>query len=196
LPIDPYSFVFKRGRDNLSQTELCRRRIVFDFETTGLSPGNGDRVIEIGAVAIENGRLTDEFHSLIHTERKIHWAAQRVHGITHAMLVGKPPADQVFNAFHKFIRTDLLIAHNVAFDLRFLESEFAKLDLPFKNPHDCTLKLSRRHYKTLKSHKLENVAKYLFGQAAIKNLHLHRAIDDARLTAKIWLKMMANESFD
>ncbi|HIE07489.1 MAG TPA: 3'-5' exonuclease [Desulfarculaceae bacterium] len=176
----------------MSQTELCRRRIVFDFETTGLSPGNGDRVIEVGAVAIENGRLTDEFHSLIHTDREIHWAARRVHGITSAMLVGKPPADLIFNAFHKFISSDPLIAHNATFDLRFLESEFAKLDLPFKNPHDCTLKLSRRHNQTLKSHKLENVARHLLGADAVKNINLHRALDDARLTAEVWLALVRN----
>ncbi len=180
----------------MSQTEPGRRLIVFDFETTGLSPKNGDRVIEIGAVAIENGRLSDEFHSLIHTERKIHWAARRVHGISNKMLTGQPPAARIFPAFHRFIAADPLIAHNAAFDLRFLENEFAKLGLTLENPHHCTLKLSRRYNQTLKSHKLENVARHLLGDAAIADLNLHRALDDARLTAKVWLKMMGRREYE
>ncbi len=172
---------------------LSQRYIVFDFETTGLSPKNGDRVIEIGAVAIEKGRLTDEFHSLINTEKEIHWAAQRVHGIGPEMLKGQPAATRIFKEFHSFIAADHLIAHNAAFDLRFLESEFARLDLTLNNPHHCTLKLSRLHNRELSSHKLENVARHLLGPAAITDLSLHRALDDAKLTAKVWLKMMQIE---
>ena len=174
----------------MTQTELGRRRVVFDFETTGMSPRNGDRVIEIGAVAIEDGRLTDEFHSLIYTDKKIHWAARRIHGISNKMLFGQPAAAQIFPGFHNFIKSDPLIAHNAAFDLRFLENEFANLNLTFDNPHSCTLKLSRRYNKNLTSHKLENVARHLLGDIAVEQLTLHRALDDARLTARIWLKMM------
>ena len=174
--------------------ESLQRLIVFDLETTGLSPRNGDRVIEIGAVVIENGRLTDEFHSLIKIDKPIPWRARRVHGISNKMLAEQPLATQIFPEFHRFIGTDPLIAHNAAFDLRFLELEFSQLGLTLENPHHCTLKLSRRHYPQLSSHKLENLAKHLLGPAATKNLHLHRALDDARLTAKIWLEMMSNGS--
>lgn len=173
----------------MSQTKTCRRVIAFDFETTGLTPKNGDRVIEIGAVAIENGRLTDEFQSLIHTDRKIRRGARRVHGINNKMLAGQPSAARIFPEFHRFIAADFLIAHNAAFDLRFLNHEFAQLGLTLENPCHCTLKLSRKYYPNLKSHKLENLARQLLGADAIKNLNLHRALDDARLTAKIWLKM-------
>ncbi len=170
--------------------ELSQRLIVFDLETTGLSPKNGDLVIEIGAVAIENGRLTDEFQSLIRIDRPIPWHASRVHGISNKMLVGQPPATRIFPEFHRFIDQSPLIAHNAAFDLRFLNHEFSQLGLTLENHHYCTLKLSRRNYPHLRSHKLENLAKHLLGPAATKNLHLHRALDDARLTAKIWLEMM------
>ena len=174
----------------MSLAEFPRRQVVFDFETTGLSPKNGDRVIEIGAVAIEDGKLTDEFHSLIHTERKIHWAARRVHGISNQMLYDKPPPALIFSEFYRFIGSDPLIAHNAAFDLRFLENEFAKLNLSLENPHYCTLKLSRLHNRTLSSHKLENVARYLLGAAAVERFNLHRALDDARLTAEVWLELI------
>ncbi len=176
----------------MSQTKPGRRVIVFDFETTGLSPKNGDRVIEIGAVAIENGRLTDEFQSLIYTDRRIHWAARRVHRISNKMLTGQPSAAQIFSEFHRFIAADPLIAHNAAFDLRFLTYELSQLGLTLENSHQCTLKLSRKYNQILKSHKLENVARHLLGADAIANINLHRALDDARLTAKVWLKMIEN----
>jgi DNA polymerase-3 subunit epsilon len=112
------------------------------------------------------------------------------------MLAEQPLASQIFPEFHHFIGPDPLIAHNAAFDLRFLAHEFSQLGLTLENPHHCTLKLSRRHYPHLRSHKLENLAKHLLGPAATKNLHLHRALDDARLTAKIWLEMMAKRSHD
>ncbi len=173
----------------MKPANYSQRHVVFDFETTGLSPKNGDRVIEIGAVTIENGCLTDEFQSLIHTDRKIHWAAHKVHGISNKMLTGQPSAAKIFSDFHNFIKSDPLIAHNAAFDLRFLKNEFTKLNLSFNNPHFCTLKLSRQHNKNLASHKLENVARHLLGAAAVEQLTLHRALDDARLTARVWLKL-------
>jgi len=105
------------------------------------------------------------------------------------MLEEKPAAAQIFSNFHNFIKSDPLIAHNASFDLRFLKNEFANLDLTFNNPHFCTLKLSRKHNQALKSHKLENVARFLLGDAAVAEFNLHRALDDARLTAKVWLEM-------
>ncbi len=167
-----------------------QRLIVFDLETTGLSPKNGDLVIEIGAVAIENDRLSDEFHSLVKIDKPIPWAARRVHGISNKMLAGQPPATHIFPEFHRFIDQSPLVAHNAAFDIRFLDHEFSRLGLTLDNPHHCTLKLSRRHYPHLSSHKLENLARHLLGPAVTKNLNLHRALDDARLTAKVWLTMM------
>lgn len=79
------------------------RYIVLDVETTGLSPARGDRVIEIGAVAIVDREVASEFGTLIYIEKKIPWHAQRVHGITDAMLHGKPPSEEVFPELHRFI---------------------------------------------------------------------------------------------
>ncbi len=165
------------------------RLVVFDLETTGLSPRSGHRVIEIGAVAVENGRLGAEFHSLISTDQPIHWAARKVHGISSRMLAGQPDAATVFSRFREFIASDPLVAHNAPFDLRFLASEFARLGLALPNPSFCTLRLSRSRYPQLSSHKLENLARYLLGAEALAGERLHRALADARLTAKIWLRM-------
>jgi len=79
------------------------RYVVLDVETTGLSPGNGDRVIEIGAVAIQDEEIVGEFHSLINAERPIPKVVQNIHGITNEMLAGKPRSEQVIPLFHKFI---------------------------------------------------------------------------------------------
>jgi len=169
------------------------RAVAFDLETTGLSPKNGDRVIEIGAVAVENGKLTDEFHSLIHTGKRIHWGARHVHGISSKMLVGQPLPDEIFPRFRKFIASDPLVAHNAAFDISFLAAELSRLNLSLNNPCHCTLKLSRSRNRNLESHKLVNVARYLLSDTAVENITLHRALADARLTAQIWLKMMESE---
>ena len=79
------------------------RYIALDVETTGFSPKSGDRVIEIGAVAIEDRCIVAEFSSLIDVGKKIPWRVQQVHGITNKMLKGEPKPDEVLPEFYKFI---------------------------------------------------------------------------------------------
>jgi DNA polymerase-3 subunit epsilon len=92
------------------------RRVFFDTETSGLSPTRGDRVIEIGAVAVSGWEIETEFSTLIDVDCEIHWAAQRVHGISRFMLAGKPRPEEVWPAFLEFIDGAPLIAHNAPFD--------------------------------------------------------------------------------
>ena len=103
------------------------RYIALDVETTGFSPRNGDRVIEIGAVAIENQGIIDAFSSLIDAGKRIPWQVQQVHGITNEMLEGEPAPDEVLPEFYEFIAGSILIAHNASFDIGFLRHEFALL---------------------------------------------------------------------
>lgn len=105
-----------------SETKISsyQRYVVLDVETTGLSPRYGDRVIEIGAVAIEDGRMVEEFHALINIESPIPKAVQRIHGITDEMLIGKPKADEVMPRFLDFIKSSILVAHNARFDVGFI----------------------------------------------------------------------------
>ena len=162
------------------------RSVVFDVETTGLSTRLGDRVIEIGAVAIEGKRIVDEFHSLIHTTQPIDPFAYAVHGISKDMLDGQPTADKVIPKFNKFIKNSILVAHNASFDVRFMQNEFTKHNLKFNSVCFCTLKLGRNLYPDLESHDLLT----LYHQFYIKPPgRLHRALEDARATAKIWIKM-------
>ncbi|MBL0732266.1 MAG: 3'-5' exonuclease [Desulfosarcina sp.] len=164
------------------------RYIALDVETTGLSPQNGDRVIEIGAVAIEDQSIVAEFSSLIDAGKKIPWRGQQVHGITNEMLQDKPEPDVVWREFYKFIAGSILIAHNASFDIRFLRHEFALLGMGLNNRFLCTLKMSRRQYPHLSNHKLETVSRYLLGKSC-EQMQMHRALDDAKLAGMIFLEM-------
>jgi len=159
--------------------------VVFDVETTGLSPMLGHRIIEIGAVRLENGAITTSFHSLIACGRPIPKGAQRVHGITDDMLHGRPPPEEVFEDFRAFIGKSMLAAHNARFDRSFLRNEFNRLGWGLPNRMLCTLKRSRRLLPELPNFKLETVARYLLGDLP-KDIRLHRALDDARLVARVW----------
>ena len=170
------------------------RVIALDVETTGMSPARGDRVIEIGAVVVEGGRLAEEFATLIRTDHPIHWAAQKVHGISDVMLLDAPSPRQVWPEFARFIGNSPLLAHNAPFDLGFLRNEFSRLGLGLSNPHHCTLDLSRRRLPRLSNHRLETVARNLLGEIP-EDCRLHRALDDARLAARVWLAMAEGERF-
>ncbi|MDO8446596.1 MAG: 3'-5' exonuclease [Deltaproteobacteria bacterium] len=163
--------------------------VVLDVETTGLSPSRGDRVIEVGAVAIEDGEIISEFDTLIYIEKKIPWHAQRVHGITDAMLLGKPPSEEVFPELHQFISGSAIIAHNARFDIGFLKHEFHCIGVPFNPEYHCTLEMSRRLFPKLTNHKLETVYRHLCGDLP-HNINGHRALDDARLAARVWMEMV------
>ncbi len=166
---------------------LTERWVVVDVETTGFSPGR-DRIIEIGAVAGEGRRITDEFHTLIDPGRPVPRQAQRVHRITDAMLRGEPCAGEVLPDFHRFIGQSPLVAHNAQFDMAFLRHEFGRLGFGLPNPSHCTLRLSRSALPTLPNHRLETVARHLFGSLE-EGERLHRALADARLTARVWLAL-------
>jgi DNA polymerase-3 subunit epsilon len=165
------------------------RFVAVDVESTGFSPARGDRVIEVGAVIIENRRITDEFHSLVNVGRRIPLTATRVHGITDDMLLGKPGPDEVFPQFRKFLGASALVAHNASFDVSFLRHEFSRLGFGLNNPCHCTLVMSRRRFPNLRDHKLETVYRHLCG-ALPHGVTLHRALDDARMVARVWMEMM------
>jgi len=164
------------------------RYVALDVETTGFSPKSGDRVIEIGAVAIENQCIIAEFSSLIDVDKMIPWQVQQVHGITNEMLYGEPKPDEVLPEFYKFIAGSILVAHNASFDIGFLRHEFALLGMSLNNRSLCTLKMSRKLYPHLPNHKLETVSRYLLGKSC-KQMQRHRALGDAKLAAMIWLEM-------
>ena len=162
--------------------------VVIDVETTGLKPLKGARIIEIGAVSIKDGKIMNEFHSLLNVPKRISREAQSVHGITNEMLACEPTPEYVFPQFQDFIGDSTLVAHNAKFDMGFLRAEFHRLGLALANRYKCTLEMSRKHYPHLEDHSLASVYRFLFGELP-GDIHTHRALEDARMAAMIWLKM-------
>ncbi len=164
------------------------RHVVVDLETTGLSPRHGHRIIEIGAVAVEGGAVVGEFTTLVDAGVPIPVTVQAIHGITDEMIEGQPKPEEAFPRFYDFIAGSVLIAHNAAFEVTFLRHEFARLKLGFPNRHVCTLEMCRRRFPRLADHTLETIYLHLFPDPAFLR-QSHRALDDARMTAKIWMAM-------
>jgi DNA polymerase-3 subunit epsilon len=162
--------------------------VVFDVETTGLYPQRGDRVIEIGAVVLRNGETVEQFHSLVNSGRRIPESVQKLHGITNKMLADEPAPEEVFSLFHQFIGRTCLVAHNAKFDMAFLRHEFGRQGLSFVNKCRCTFKTARRLFPRLPDYKLQTVCRHLFGDE-LNGMKRHRALDDALLTAKVWLEL-------
>lgn len=161
---------------------------VFDTETTGLSPSEGDEIIQIGATRIVNRRLLHHecLDQLVDPRRPLSKESIAVHGITPDLLVGQPTIDTVLPAFHAFCADTVLVAHNAAFDMRFLELKEARLGLRFDQPVLDTMLLSAVLHPNQESHRLEAIAER-FGVSVIGR---HTALGDAIVTAEVFLKML------
>ena len=161
--------------------------VVFDFETTGLSPDMGDRAIEIGAVLIENGKITDRFQQVMDPGIRIPLFIENLTGITNAMVKAARKNDAVMSDFYEFIAGHNLVAHNASFDERFLRAEFRRIKKYFSGGIVCSLLAARRIYQAAPNHQLATLASY-------KNLPgegiYHRALADAEVTAHLWLSML------
>lgn len=172
---------------------MCERVVAIDIETTGLYPERGDRIIEIGAVTLEGDRIINAFHSLIDAKRRISNPAQKVHGIDNTMLMGQLNSKEAICRFNTFISKSTLVAHNAGFDMKFLRYEFSRAGLNLTNKYACTLRMSRRFLPDLPDHKLETVYRHFAGCHS-EDIRTHRALDDARLVATVWMKLGAMNS--
>jgi len=161
--------------------------IVLDFETSGLSPDQGDRAIEIGAVRIENGRITARFQQLMNPGRRINSFIENYTGITNAMLRDAPACRGVMAEFSEFIGDFDLVAHNASFDRRFLEAELQQIQQDYKGEFACSMLASRRVYPNAPSHKLGTLVEY---KRLPTSGTFHRALADAEMTTHLWLRML------
>jgi len=165
------------------------RAIILDFETTGLSPNCGDRVIEAGAVAVEDGAIVERFQTLMNPGVCVSSFIECYTGITNAMLSSAPPVAEGMTRLAEFLGNHPLVAHNAGFDRRFLDAELARLRRTRRQEMACTMLLSRRLYPDAPSHTLEALVRHK--QLQTTGVH-HRALADAEMTAHLWLSLVSD----
>lgn len=175
-----------RALDDRLLTELAYT--VFDTETTGLEPSAGDEIIQIGATRIVNGRLlrSECIDQIIDPRRPLRPEGIPIHGITEEMVAGQPGIEQVLPHFHAFCEDTVLVAHNAAFDMRFLQLKEASTGICFRQPVLDTLLLSAVIHPNQESHKLEAICARL----GIDVIGRHTALGDAIVTGEVFLRMI------
>lgn len=163
--------------------------VVFDLETTGLS-AEKNFIIEIGAVKIVNGEVTDSFSTFVEPPVPIPQKITELTSITDAMVKGAPKEEKAVSDFMAFCEGSVLVAHNALFDTGFIRASLARRGQSFPYCFIDTVALSRKLYPELKSHRLNSLAKHL----KVKLDHHHRAVDDALATAHIFKHMLSKLS--
>ena len=156
--------------------------MVFDFETTGLDPEN-DRIVEIGAVRVEKGEITQSYQTLVNPGIPISAKASKKNHITDDMVSGSPSIKEVLPSFMQFVGDDVLVAHNAAFDAAFLRAACSRCRLKAPDKFFDTMRLNV-YWPNLPNRKLES----FLNAAGIKNEAAHRALGDAEATAKLVIK--------
>ena len=159
--------------------------VVFDIETTGFSPLS-DRIIEIGAVKVVNGTITDKFSTFVNPDIPIPFRIEQLTSINDSMVLPAPKIDKVLPDFLKFCEGCALVAHNASFDVSFIAHNAEELGLPFDPTVLDTVTLARILLPQLNRYKLDTVAKAL--NVSLENHH--RAVDDAGATAEIFVAFL------
>lgn len=159
---------------------------VIDFETTGLSPAQGDRATEIGAVILQDGKIVDRYQSLMNAGVRIPAYIQELTGISEAMIRAAPPVAAVMREVAEFVGDYPLVAHNAAFDGRFWDAELARIKRNRRQEFACSLLLSRRLLPQAPSHKLGALVE--FAQLPVAGRY-HRALADAEMAASLLLRL-------
>ena len=159
---------------------------VIDFETTGLSPAQGDRATEVAAVILEDGKIVDRYQSLMNAGVRIPSFIESLTGISNEMVRRAPPAAQVMREVADFVGDHPLVAHNASFDCKFWDAELARIERSRRQEFVCSLLLSRRIFPLAPSHKLGALVEYANLPVAGR---YHRALADAEMAASLLLRL-------
>lgn len=175
------------GEEKLVPKYLQNKTFVcYDFETTGLHYVNGDKIVEIGAVKIENGKITEKFMSFVDPEKHIPEEASAISGIFDSDVIGAPTADKVLQDFYKFTRGAIIIGYNnINFDNIFLVGQGKDARWNFDNDTDDVYKWAQKYVRGAKNYKLKTIADKL----GVTLDNAHRAVYDALATAEVFIKI-------
>lgn len=160
--------------------------VVFDLETTGLSRFK-DKITEIGAVRVKNGEIIEEFNELVNPEKIIPEKVIELTGISNEMVMDKPKIDEILPKFLEFAGDAILVGQNSDFDIGFVKENSKQLNIEFSPIYMDTLPMARALFSDMGRFSLDKIARKL----NIPAFNHHRASDDARATAQIFIKMYA-----
>ena len=170
---------------NSKNQSLDDSYVVFDLETTGFSP-NTCKIIEIGAVKVENGTITERFSEFVNPQVPIPFKIEDLTGIRDDMVMGAGTIEDILPRFMEFCKGCVMIAHNAEFDMSFIRKNCMDLDIPCDHTVGDTVAMARILLPALHRFKLDTVAKAL--KISLENHH--RAVDDAECTAHIFVKFI------
>ncbi|WP_265949151.1 PolC-type DNA polymerase III [Dechloromonas sp. A34] len=159
---------------------------VIDFETTGLSPAQGDRATEIAAVILHDGKIVDRYQSLMNAGVRIPSFIEALTGISNDMIRSAPPVADVMREVSAFIGDYPLVAHNASFDCKFWDAELARIRQTRRQEFACSLLLARRLLPQAPSHKLGALVEYANLPVAGR---AHRALADAEMAASLMVHL-------
>lgn len=175
----------KKGK---SLIKIPSRFVVFDIETTGLNPAT-DEIIEISAIKVIDNVIEDTFSYLIKPNNEIPYFITELTKITNEMVENALSIEEVLPRFIDFIEDEILVGHNVNFDINFIYDNLIKLGKePLKNDFVDTLRLSRKLLPNLNHHRLSDITNYY----KINNKGSHRAMRDTEMTLEV-LQMLVKE---
>lgn len=177
-----------------STIDLLSDYIVFDIETTGLD-SSYDEVIEIGAIKVKNNKIVSKFNSFVKPKNEIDEYITELTGITNEMVKDAPTIEEILPDFMNYIGNDILIGHNVNFDINFIYDNLYrnKFDV-LTNDFIDTMRISRKLLPELPHHRLIDLAKYF----KIDSTNNHRSLKDCEITMNVYenLKEIALQKYD